>query len=369
MNDMRQILKYFILIFGIPALCISCINKSYKIFDKSPAERMESAEANLRKILTSSPGGWHMTYFPELDTSLNTDISANYKTGSEALVPKLLMQKIGMGGFNIFVKFYEDGTADFLSDIPLSPTDLDSYYFAEYREEPFKVGYSIKTADDLNLLFTTSSDFEELFSLTDKVSNRFIPVTISENEIILKTPKYYKKGKEEIIMRKLEVMPEQWKEKMKTLVSRKESFKYRSYNESKTEQKPGTYVLEVKITASDKVVYRTTLDFGQNFMTSRLRYKSSSDPEIHKRINTYDRKQYALFLKNEETDKTTSGYDGSRYYTGLGSGFIATDDGLIFNPGFVFDENVSFRHFKETTRGEWVSSVGQYTASIKNIIP
>lgn len=100
-------------------------------------------------------------------------------------------------------------------------------------------------------------------------------------------------------------------------------------------------------------------------MQYRLSSSFSQDLQSHRKVARYDRMQYELFLKNEQPNRTVHGYDGSTYYTGLGSGYIATESGIEFRPGFKFNEDVIFTEFvRSTDKKEWKSTSGIYTAYI-----
>ena len=177
---------------------------------------------------------------------------------------------------------------------------------------------------------------------------------------------YPEPGREWIEMTPLEVPEEQWAEKMNRIIREKEEFRTRSYKALRQNLKEDRdCVLRIMVTDTRKVVYETSYDFGQQMMQYRLSASYSKDWQSHRKVARYDRMQYELFLKNEQPNLTVHGFDGSTYYTGLGSGYLATENGLEFRPGFKFDEGVVFSEFTHTEgKKEWVSTSGIYTAYI-----
>ena len=64
---MKRSLYIFLLVF--PLLVTSCLIEEKEIFDKTPAERMDSFLAEYKTLLESSEKGWLLEYYPEANQS------------------------------------------------------------------------------------------------------------------------------------------------------------------------------------------------------------------------------------------------------------------------------------------------------------
>lgn len=329
-------------------------------------ERQQQRIDELKSVLCSAPNGWRMKYFPSLNSRLNTDITENYKTEAHSLTDVYLQRRMGAGGYNLFLKFREGGEMEVLTDIAYAPADVKSHYQPVYQTEIGQAQYGISVSDDLTLFFRTGTMLEELYPFQINATAKFLPVLVSPERILLRTMNYPEPGREWIEMTPLEVPEEQWAEKMNRIIREKEEFRTRSYKDLRQNLKEDRdCVLRIMVTDTRKVVYETSYDFGQQMMQYRLSASYSKDWQSHRKVARYDRMQYELFLKNEQPNLTVHGYDGSTYYTGLGSGYLATENGLEFRPGFKFDEGVVFSEFTHTEgKKEWVSTSGIYTAYI-----
>lgn len=366
-NDIRpgrSILKgmlMLVLLAGLPA----CRERTDEHIG-TVTERQQQRIDELKSVLCSAPNGWRMKYFPNLNSRLNTDITENYKTEAHSLTDVYLQRRMGAGGYNLFLKFREGGEMEVLTDIAYAPADVESHYQPVYQTEIGQAQYGISVSDDLTLFFRTGTMLEELYPFQINATAKFLPVLVSPERILLRTMNYPEPGREWIEMTPLEVPEEQWVEKMNRIIREKEEFRTRSYKDLRQNLKEDRdCVLRIMVTDTRKVVYETSYDFGQQMMQYRLSASYSKDWQSHRKVARYDRMQYELFLKNEQPNLTVHGYDGSTYYTGLGSGYLATENGLEFRPGFKFDEGVVFTEFTHTEgKKEWVSTSGIYTAYI-----
>lgn len=359
-------LIFYVLILG--SLLVGCSRQA-----PVPVNNIEELQVakDFRELLCKAENGWHVRYFPQVDNYLNTNITENIKTNYNSLYPEILSRRLGVGGYNLFVRFQPDGTLKMLTDIAFRPSDSDkteaerrTFYTPEFNLEIADANYEIKVAEDLNLIFTTPTMLDQLKSYEINVENRFSPVSIEENKIVLRTATYLNGGSEWIELTPLDFPMEEWKERMQRWIDRKERFRKRSFTTGNQKSKRPC-VLQILLTETGETVYQSSMDFGYTLMDDRLSFHYAHTRKNGERVARYDRLQYELFYRNEQPDKTLEGYDGSTYYTALGSGYIATENGISFLPGFRFNEEVVFQEFVEKGNREWISVSGPYTAKIK----
>lgn len=364
-SNIKTVLTYIILIF----LLSGCVKNNSPI--DNTTDRQDQVIQNFKNILINAPNGWHMVYFPQIDNNLNTDITENIKTSTNSLTPQLLSKRLGAGGYNLFLKFKDDGTVSMLTDISYKSTDDDNtkninetYYNTSYNTEIEDCNYEIKISEDLNLIFSTQTMLDNLLALNINAKKRFSPVSYDSEKIVLRTSGYLDNSSELIVLTKNNFPMDQWKIEMNKLINRKENFRKRSF-ENTNNKENRICVLQIELTETGQIVYRSTSEYGYVIMDSRISKPYNHNDEIGKRVSEYDRKQYELFYRNEQPERTVDGYDGSNYYTALGSGYISTENGIYFYPGFKFNNDIIFRDFVEKAGKEWVSTVGPYTAKIK----
>lgn len=364
---MRRFIGY---VWIVCCLCAGCAKQ-----EPVPVHSIESLPVtkNFRDKLCNAPNGWHMRYFPQIDRFLNTNITENIKTNYNSLLPEILSRRLGVGGYNLFVKFHADGTLQMLTDIARFPAESDksnadrkTYYVPDYSLEITEAEYDIKVAEDLNLLFATPTMLDQLKPFGVNVESRFSLVSMEANRIVLRTANYLDAHSEWIELTPLDFPVEEWIAQMKKRIDRKETFRKRSFMPG-NRKSPRPCVLQILLTETAEVVYQSTMDFGYVLMDDRVTYHYSHTRKNGERVARYDRLQYELFYKNEQPEKTIDGYDGSTYYTALGSGYMATEEGICFMPGLKFNEEVVFHEFAERNSREWVGISGPYTAKIKFI--
>lgn len=362
--NLRTLYKNLLLVGLIGLLATAC-NKVHEPNNNIDQHRAQQLD-NLRDILCAAPNGWHMVYFPDVNKSLNTNISENYKTHERATIDVFLLKRMGVGGYNLFVKFEPNGKMAIITDIAYHPTDSESSYTPQYHTEISQAEYGLSVADGLGLYFRTKTMVEELYPFNIKATNRFFVEQMSKDKIVLRTNHYIEHDREYIVMTPNQTPQTDWPAQIKGLIAEKEAFRLRSYSNAKQEiAEDRLCVFQVRLADSKTILYQTTNDFGQGQMKNRLSKSYAKDVFVERRIARYDHLQYELFLKNEQPERTFGGHDGSTYYTGLGSGFAATPEGLEFKPGFRYNDKVIFTHFKRAKeKKEWISQSGIYEGVI-----
>lgn len=379
MTNLMAMTKYYravLLSLGLFML-LGCREEMERVFDESPSERISSEELKLSELLQSAPNGWHMVYFPNVDESLSGDALSNIKTGSQALIHYFQRDRLGIGGYNLFLRFKADGGCDMMSDIPEVSDDLGLRLKPRYSSKLLSVGYQVSLGDDLEFNFMTSSPLDCLssFATNQRVGRfKFTSQDPETGEIRLSTGSYDSPGRELIVMRPIEFSFDDWAGKMERLSEEKERYRNR-YFSSNGERERRRCVLQIIATRQNTVVYETEYSFGANIVSlreelARLIAQSQSFTERDLgMISQYDRRQYSLYYKNEEPSKTVGNVDNSKYYTALSSGYAATLDGLYFFPGFNYQGLARFTSFRRTAEKEWTAQEGAYTAKITFVTP
>lgn len=144
---MKKLIFYIMMACGLGMGC----SKQESI----PVRNIEdlSAAKDFRERLCQAENGWLVRYFPQVDNYLNTNITENIKTNYNSLYPEILSRRLGVGGYNLFVKFQPDGTLKMLTDIAYRQSDADqtemerkTYYVPEFNLEVTEANYEIKVA-------------------------------------------------------------------------------------------------------------------------------------------------------------------------------------------------------------------------------
>lgn len=268
-----------------------------------------SAAKDFRERLCQAENGWLVRYFPQVDNYLNTNITENIKTNYNSLYPEILSRRLGVGGYNLFVKFQPDGTLKMLTDIAYRQSDADqtemerkTYYVPEFNLQVTEANYEIKVAEGLNLILTTPTMLDQLKGFEVNVENRFSPVRVEEDKIVLRTANYLDEGSEWIELTPLDFPMEEWKERMQRRIDRKERFRKRSFATGNQKSRRPC-VLQILLTATGEVVYQSTMDFGYTLMDDRMTYHYGHTRKNGERVARYDRLQYELFYKNEQPER------------------------------------------------------------------
>lgn len=166
-------IKYKFILTVVSLVLFTACRKEADWDGLSVTSRENKAVDELKTVLCGAPNGWKMTYFPSINTRLNTDITENYKTEVYSLTDVYLQRRMGVGGYNLFLKFKEGGEMDVLTDIAYAPTDVKSHYTPVYQTEISQAQYGITISDGLTLFFRTNTMQEELYPYQVNATNKF----------------------------------------------------------------------------------------------------------------------------------------------------------------------------------------------------
>lgn len=367
MKRMKYI-GYLLFFGGLVMLLQGCEQETSLLKQQQQIQDETLTIEQLKNTLCDAPNGWHVIYFPKVNYQLNTDITENYKTEHHFAVFRVLLKRMGVGGYNIFVKFNKDGTGKILSDIAYKEKDRETSYNPQYQRQISDMQYDIRIADGLTLFFTTNTMLDQLKLLNINAETRFSPVVMRNDSIIMRTLNYKKGDREQelIIFKKNTIPLEKWESAMERFIIQKKIFRNRGFEDNTFSRKEKRKcVFQVKLKDKQDILYQTNVDINKGLIGDRLMWAVSKNPLTDALIAYYDRIQYEIFLRNEQPDRTVGDVDNSTYYTGLGSGYAATSDGLFFFPGLKYDDDVVFNRFVLTPgKKEWKSTCNNYEASI-----
>lgn len=120
-KSLYQLSLSLALVFGL----LGCSNETESLFDQSPSQRMEAAIESTQTTLCDAPNGWLLEFFPSIDGRF--------------------------GGYNILMKFSQDGTVEMASDIVKNP------------EQVLKSHYTVRQLGGLTLSFDTYNKMLHIF--------------------------------------------------------------------------------------------------------------------------------------------------------------------------------------------------------------
>lgn len=273
--------------------------KQSSIFESSPAMRTQAQITHLDSLLKSAPHGWKMVYFPKVDSLLFINSSETLKSSA--------VQKnyYGYGGFQYLVKFNDRNQLTIVSD-------------NGGREQIQKeIGeYAIRLHSSIQLSFTTYTSIHRLVNNEfEGVSDFLFRYKDFKGRLVFSTAKEHDSSRSYIMLTPIGTESE-WSNGMETARQNRVFFEQMKNPQIRI-QKGGRlfFQSDVPLTASD---------YDNSLTTTRR----------HKRYHLF------LFLLQEYGGVIQKGYNA------IGSGYVATESGLSFRPGFFYDKNVIFHDFE-----------------------
>lgn len=297
---------YIYYIIGAFLLLQSCRDKEKNIYAETPFRRAQNRILELRNELVNAEDGWLMTYFPDVDTLKFSDPTKNIKTWDNAIY--FLSREFGKGGYQFYMKFNDKGKVEMLSDSDYNNSNV-------IKTSDFEVKQSTYT----QLSFTTQNYIHQLLK-----SDFLFWKKDEDGRLIFRTNNYVEEGREYIVLTKVHLENHKPEELMYETYRQKFTFE-RLYNP--------------QLTIKDS---EDGIQFKSNLQTRKL--------------STEER--YTVFVKNWQPNLYNSSY-----YSGLGSGYMPTEKGLLFYPGIKLKDGVVFREFIKVGN-VYKASVGGYTAEI-----
>ncbi len=294
---MIRFLKLPIAIAGVGMLLLqSCVGGSEEVFEFSPAERNSHAIKSLRDTLVSAPHGWKVVYFPKTDSLL-------FSNPNEVIGQFQYAGRYGYGGYYYIMRFDEKGHVTMTTD--QSPSSISTPQTGEFeiRQNTFtQLSFTTHNAihDLVNDRFSGSSDF--LFMGRDY-----------DGSLLFKTASYNKPACEYIVFTKLE--GPDTAEKFVTAAYENRRF----FEEMKNPQ------LHIRI-------------------GGRTYFRSDTPAKREDLKEEIIAKRYHLFLFGSKPSAYINGFPDE--LKGLGSGFVGTEQGLMFRSGLRYDKQRIFYDFK-----------------------
>ncbi|MCW0519418.1 DUF4302 domain-containing protein [Riemerella anatipestifer] len=276
----------------------ACRDKDETIFKETPSQRTQEPIAALRNELVSAKEGWWFTYFPDVDSLRFSDPNKNIKTSDNAIV--FLERQFGQGGYTFYMKFNEKGTVEMLSD-----TDYNAANTLKTSD------FEVKQSSYTQLSFTTYNYIHQL-----NKSDFLFWKKDREGNLIFRTNRYLDTNREYLVMKKAILNGKQASDRMNLMYQNKINYE-RLYNP----------ILTIK-DSEGGVLFQSNLPYKKQDVKNR----------------------YQAFVKNWQPNLYNSSY-----YSGVASGYVATQEGLFFYPGIQLTDQTKFRVF--TKEGEAYKSV------------
>lgn len=279
------------------------------VYEQSPAERTARHRAELTERLVASPHGWELTYFPRVDSLLFRDATARWAD------TQVQQDKYGYGGYTFAVQFAKSGRLRL-------KTDQDAYSAGEV----FEGEYDIRLGSALQLSFTT---FTPLHSLIDSelggVADFVYRYTDHLGRLIFATGVSGETNRPYIALTPLE-RAEAWETLTPKTVEHRRQFERMQHP-------------QLTIRRGSRLFFQSDVPFSD----------ARGD---RRKVQERNRRRYHLFLalRNRHEVIFRSGYSA------LGSGYVGTEHGLTFRPGFSADGKAIFHDF-EYVDGRFVAEL------------
>ncbi|WP_203967470.1 DUF4302 domain-containing protein [Capnocytophaga stomatis] len=277
----------------------------------SPSEKNLQNISELRKKLTEAPYGWKVIYFPKTDSLL-------FANKDEILEKDpLFRERYGYGGYFFLMKFDEKGTVQMRAD-------YDPKSLTETKESEFEIKQNTFT----QLSFTTFNYIHRLVNDKWSGNSDFIYAGKNfENNLVFKTALYIEPAREYIVFEKLKSKID-WENKE----NQPETVLTTSYNNRKFFD---------RMKNPQVVIRKGSRIFFQSDMFVRT---NTGTPQYNQFLREIIEKRYYLFSFNKKPDLINPRI--AKESTGLGSGYVGTEQGLTFRTGLRYSEKYIFRDFE-----------------------
>lgn len=277
-------------------LAPSCRERA--VFEQSPSERTEAHLERFRHALTSAPHGWKLTYFPRIDSLLfrNPTLQLDWTDVEPA--------KYGYGGYTMLVKFGLDNKVELRED-RATPAEIQS-----------QIGeYALSLGSSLQLSFTTYLPIHDLVTTElSGVSDFVYRYTDYLGNMVLSTGESETSSRPYVLLSPLSD-EKSWEQAASLARDNRRFFEEMS---------------------NPQILIRRG---GRVFFQSDVPFKNSRGDRT--REQERNRRRYHIFLSyREKYDPIFKGYNG------IGSGYVGTETGLSFRPGFSYDAKTTFCDFE-----------------------
>lgn len=289
--------SYRLLLSYLLILCTLSCTKEFS-FDKSPSERTALYRQNLKEQLIQAPHGWRMIYFPRVDSLL-------FRKPAERLEHTAVQQdKYGYGGYVFLIRFNHGNRLELKTDMGEAP------------ERIYGGSYDIRLGSAVQLSFTTHTPMHRLVnSEFEGVSDFLYRYTDFRGRLIFTTGVSGLTNRPYIVLEALK-SDDDWESATKQAQQNRLFFERMEHP-------------QIAIRQGSRLFFQSDVPFKD----------SRGDLRLERERN---RKRYHLFLalRNRHEIIFRSGYNG------IGSGYVGTEEGLTFHPGFSINNKVTFYDFE-----------------------
>lgn len=316
---MKTLLKLLVII----VVLTSCTKEQESIFSENPTTRIQEKIKKTKDILVNANNGWLLMYFPNLRQNQYQNIKENLYKDDLSYIRLKRQVGFGYGGYSFLVKFNNDNSFNMQSDVDLNQPIINGEFNFMHK-------------NDVQLSFLTRNPIHHLTSKGFNGKATFIVKEILDDKIVLATDTNIYNKKEYIVLTKNSPSLN-WKNYFNSI--------YDIKNEFENMKHP---VLEIK--NKDKKTV-----FISDYYPRKFVFYGLGEPLfIHKK------KRFSLFVQNLAPNT-----HNSKFFVGIASGYLFTDEGIFFNNGFIFNEEIVFKKFKRVAKKEFVANVNGFTAKIK----
>lgn len=268
-------------------------------FDRSPAERTAGHRAELRQRLMSAPYGWSLTYFPNVDSLLFRNATKRWED------TEVQQDRFGYGGYAFTLKFSSEQEVELKADI-------DQYG----TEQSFVGGYDVRLGSQLQLSFTT---YTPLHSLVDNewqgVADLLYRYTDFAGRLIFTTSHQGLSNRPYIVLSPLS-KPDEWSASVAKAREHRHLFERMAHP-------------QLTIRQGSRLFFRSDVPFRDS--------RGDRRKELER-----NRRRYHLFVARRQRHELL--FRGG--YNALGSGYVGTEHGISFHPGFAVDSKRLFCDFE-----------------------
>lgn len=267
-------------------------------FEHSPAERTQMHQSELKQRLTAEPGGWTLLYFPRVDSLLLRNPSQRLDWTDVS------QDKFGYGGYLYTLHFGQDDKVSIRAD-----------YDQATSQTTAQGEYSVHIATGLVLSFTTYTPLHQLINSELGAKADFVyRYTDAWGNLIFTTTS--ESGATRSYIRLIPNRGSRASEELSLQAYQNRLFFERMRNP------------QLRISRGSRVFFESDATFADS--------RGDRTKELER-----NRKRYHVFLKlRDKYEPIFSGYSGA-----LGSGYVGTDWGLSFRPGFSYDSKTTFCDF------------------------
>lgn len=292
--------KYLLFLILCCSVVSSC-SKDAPVFASSPTERAQTAVNELRQQLIAAPYGWRVLYFPNTDSLL-------YSNPEQEISQSLLRGSYGYGGHCFTMSFREDNTVEMRAD-----------FSAATAQTPLVSEYSINRNSFAQLSFTTYSYVHQLVNERFAGSSDWLFMgNDPDGALLFRTAQHLLPAREYIRMVPL-TSADAAREVMAQSVENRELF-------------------EAMINPQLRIHRGGRTFFQSDYYVKR---RVSTNESLLREITD---KRFYLFVYASKRNPIPD-YP-PRAITGLGSGYVGTEQGLTFRAGLRYSKDIMFFDFE-----------------------